>query len=518
MQVPEGRKIEYGSPEFVTAEEGGLQAFHKCAMVLVAGGLGERLGYTDIKVSLPVQVTTEMTYLELYVQQILAMQRYSNKVSGTDSVVPLAIMTSDDTHLRTLALLEKHNYFGAAPGQVTLMKQEKVAALTDNDAHIALEDPYTIETKPHGHGDVHTLLCSTGLAKRWRDEGRKYIVFFQDTNALCFTVTIAAIGVSEELSFDINSIAVPRKAKDAVGGITRLVRPDGTSLTVNVEYNQLEPMLKASGFKDGDVNGPDGYSPYPGNINQLVFRIAPYVDVLDRTGGLVPEFVNPKYADAAKNKFKKPTRLECMMQDHPKVVPASTRVGFTQFPDWTYSPVKNDATEALAKAKAGVPGRSACEGEIEFYTAACRQLTAVGVPLPPTRVFEALGFDLPDPPHVVFHPNFAVSFAAFRGKFPTPAEVHITQRSTLVVEGPDVTISSLDLDGALIIKAVAGAVVNVKGLKVANEGWPLTPLGQQGGGEVVVVPDSIKIRGFTCTKKEARVLEFNEPGTYEVSA
>lgn len=34
--------------------------------------------------------------------------------------------------------------------------------------------------------------------------------------------------------------------------------------------------------------------------------------------GLVPEFVNPKYADAAKSKFKKPTRLECMMQDHPK--------------------------------------------------------------------------------------------------------------------------------------------------------------------------------------------------------
>jgi UDP-sugar pyrophosphorylase len=28
----------------------------------------------------------------------------------------------------------------------------------------------------------------------------------------------------------------------------------------------------------------------------------------------VPEFVNPKYADAAKTKFKSPTRLECMMQ------------------------------------------------------------------------------------------------------------------------------------------------------------------------------------------------------------
>lgn len=28
----------------------------------------------------------------------------------------------------------------------------------------------------------------------------------------------------------------------------------------------------------------------------------------------MPEFVNPKYADASKNSFKSPTRLECMMQ------------------------------------------------------------------------------------------------------------------------------------------------------------------------------------------------------------
>lgn len=43
--------------------------------------------------------------------------------------LPLAIMTSDDTHQRTLDLLERNSYFGAAPGQVTLIKQEKVACL-----------------------------------------------------------------------------------------------------------------------------------------------------------------------------------------------------------------------------------------------------------------------------------------------------------------------------------------------------------------------------------------------------
>lgn len=222
-EVPTGVKLDFATAEFVASEERGLRVFKDCAFVLVAGGLGERLGYTDIKVSLPVETTTETCYLQMYIQQILAMQAASNKLaaaagtaaagtagSGGDRVVPLAIMTSDDTHARTVALLEKHANFGAAAGQVQIIKQEKVAALVDNDAHIALDetDPYVIDTKPHGHGDVHTLLASSGLAAKWASEGRKYVVFFQDTNSLCFTVTQAAIGVSEEHGFEVNSVTV----------------------------------------------------------------------------------------------------------------------------------------------------------------------------------------------------------------------------------------------------------------------------------------------------------------------
>lgn len=513
MQVPSGKSLDYGSDAFIAAEERGLSIFKDCAFVLVAGGLGERLGYTDIKVSLPVQVTTGMTYLELYVQQILAMQAASNAAAGTSRSVPLAIMTSDDTHARTVDMLKANNNFGMAEGQITIMKQEKVAALVDNDAHIAVDekDPYVLDTKPHGHGDVHTLLASTGLAEKWTQEGRKYVVFFQDTNALCFTVTIAAIGVSEELGFEVNSVTVPRKAKDAVGAITKLTRADGSSITVNVEYNQLEPMLKASGYPDGDVNGPDGYSPFPGNINQLVFALPPYSQVLKRTGGLVPEFVNPKYADAAKTKFKKPTRLECMMQEHPKVLGPDAKVGFTNFPDWTYSPVKNAVEDALTKARAGVPGRSAAEGEFEFYDAGNKALAAVHVPLPASGVYRVLGFELPDPPHVVFHPNFAVSFKAFKGKFPSPAQVKISQKSTLVVEGPGVVFESLEVDGALTIKAVPGAKVTIRGLKVVNKGWELKQLE---AGEAV--PDSLKIRGFKLVKHEAKELVFDKAGEYVV--
>lgn len=44
--------------------------------ILVAGGLGERLGYNNIKVSLPVETFTMIPYLGYYIKKILAIQVY----------------------------------------------------------------------------------------------------------------------------------------------------------------------------------------------------------------------------------------------------------------------------------------------------------------------------------------------------------------------------------------------------------------------------------------------------------
>lgn len=48
--VPEGEKLDFGSPHFRELERAGAAAAGACAFVLVAGGLGERLGYSGIKV------------------------------------------------------------------------------------------------------------------------------------------------------------------------------------------------------------------------------------------------------------------------------------------------------------------------------------------------------------------------------------------------------------------------------------------------------------------------------------
>lgn len=43
-------------------------------------------------------------------------------------------------------------------------------------------------------------------------------------------------------------------------------------MVINIEYNQLDPLLRATGHPDGDANSETGYSPYPGNINQVILQ------------------------------------------------------------------------------------------------------------------------------------------------------------------------------------------------------------------------------------------------------
>ena len=43
--------------------------------------------------------------------------------------------------------------------------------------------------------------------------------------------------------------------------------------------------------------------------------------------------------------------------------------------------------------------------------------------------------------------------------------------STMVINGADVHIDDLSLEGSLVVDAVAGADLHIRGLQVENEGW-----------------------------------------------
>ena len=239
--VPSGHALELGSDAFLGYEAEGAAAARGLGLVLVAGGLGERLGYSGAKLCLPPELLTGRTYLGLYAAHLLALQELSGPGAPP---MPLVIMTSDDTHARTEALLAANDNFGLAAGQLHLLKQEKVPCLADGAATLAMSpaDPFALLTKPHGtrratrarapagrlcccclgagllaaaclppptgpashrcrlrragHGDVHSLLHSSGLAATLAAAGCTHLAFFQDTNALVFNGLIASLGVS----------------------------------------------------------------------------------------------------------------------------------------------------------------------------------------------------------------------------------------------------------------------------------------------------------------------------------
>ena len=115
--VPAGTSLEFASTQYIEHEQIGEAELDGCSFVLVAGGLGERLGFSGIKVALPYQISTGEPYLKLYISSILALQQRANQVTGKAVRLPLAIMVSEDTLAGTDALLKANDYFGMVPSQ-----------------------------------------------------------------------------------------------------------------------------------------------------------------------------------------------------------------------------------------------------------------------------------------------------------------------------------------------------------------------------------------------------------------
>jgi UDP-sugar pyrophosphorylase len=198
-----------------------------------------------------------------------------------------------------------------------------------------------------------------------------------------------------------------------------------------------------------------------------------------------------------------------MMQDYPKSLDASACVGFTVFDNWVgYSPVKNSPADGVGKFEGGNPTHTATSGEMEFYGCAAKVLELAGAEMAAPVDFSANDIVVPSGPKVVLHPSFACTFEELKGKAGKGLKV-TSSSSALIVEGAGVKIESLELDGALVIKACPGAFVTVKDLKVSNKGWRFEKCGAD-------APEIDRLRGFVIEKDETEELVFDQPGAYTV--
>ena len=139
-EVPLGFDVKVGSEQFYELDKIGFEQIENTVFVLVAGGLGERLGYPDIKIGIETDLITLRKFIEIYIEYIKAFEDRikRNKKMEENWYIPLCIMTSDDTNDKTISLLEKNKYFGMKEGQISIVKQEKCPAIIDNECHLAL--------------------------------------------------------------------------------------------------------------------------------------------------------------------------------------------------------------------------------------------------------------------------------------------------------------------------------------------------------------------------------------------
>jgi len=384
--------------------------------------------------------------LNYYIDFLMAYQ----KRVGTESKILLSIMTSDDTHDRTVQLLEENNYYGMPKDQISFMKQEKIPAMTNSKAHFAQKPgSLEIETKPHGHGDIHTLIHHSGNSKKWLEQGKRWVCFFQDTNPLIFRSFPALLGVSRKQNLEANFVGVPRKVGEAADVFVIGHKEGEKDKTFIIEWALADLFFKPHG---GEPVQPDGWSYYQTNINGICLNLSDYHDNLNKTQGLVAEFINPKYEDETKTKFKSAARLETKMPDYPRLLESHDRFGITKIERlFSFTTCKNDPKEGSNKYKKGIPPECAGTCELEYYQSNIELLKIAGVqvedaPQENLRDFAGIGYNFGA--KVVLKPDFGVTIREIKSKFKGTNKV--SYKSTLVLDG-DVHIENLDLDGSISI-------------------------------------------------------------------
>ena len=73
-------------------------------------------------------------------------------------------------------------------------------------------------------------------------------------------------------------------------------------------------------------------------------------------------------------------------------------------------------------------------------------------------------------PAIVWHPEWALTISGVRQKMLKGNNLKassITQKSALVIKGKQITFNSLHLDGTLLVRAVRGAQVRIRGTKLS---------------------------------------------------
>ena len=237
MEIPQ---IEEKREHFTQV---GLKALkeRKIGAVLLAGGMGTRLGSDDPKCMYNIGITKPVYIMQRLIENLMDVVREA----GT--YVPLFIMTSDKNHDKTVGFMEEMDYFGYDKDMVRFFKQDMAPAV-DYNGKVYMESKYRIATSPNGNGGWFLSMMNSGVLDRAKELGVEWLNIFAVDNVLQRISDPCFVGATLESGCATGAKVVRKVTPDEKVGA--LCLEDGRPSIV--EYYDMTPELLEAKDEKGD--------------------------------------------------------------------------------------------------------------------------------------------------------------------------------------------------------------------------------------------------------------------------
>ncbi len=214
----------------------------KVAALLLAGGMGTRLGSDKPKGMYNIGETKEVYIFEMLIRNLLDV------VNQTGAWVPLYIMTSEKNNDDTVNFFKEKNYFGYDPDYVDFFVQEMAPAATF-DGKIYLEEKDRVSTSPNGNGGWFISFVKAGLCEKAKARGVEYINIFAVDNVCQRMADPCFVGAMIDGGYRSASKVVSKANPEEKVGV--LCLEDGKPSIV--EYYELTEDMRYETRDDGEL-------------------------------------------------------------------------------------------------------------------------------------------------------------------------------------------------------------------------------------------------------------------------
>lgn len=321
----DSKKIAARKDEFTKV---GIEAIKagKVGAVLLAGGMGTRLGSDDPKGMYNIGITRELYIFECLINNLMDV------VKQCGAYVHLFVMTSDLNYESTTKFFEQKNYFGYPKEYISFFKQE-MAPCCDRNGKILLENPGKVAVSPNGNGGWFLSMMRSGDLDKAKAAGIEWFNIFAVDNVLQRIADPCFVGATILEKASVGAKVVRKASPDEKVGVMCLENGHPSI----VEYYELSDEMR----DEVDENGERVYN--YGVILNYLFKLSELEEIVKTS--LTYHVVEKKipYIDSNGNEVKPEEPNGCKFEQLvlDMIFMADSCVPFEVERDREFAPIKN---------------------------------------------------------------------------------------------------------------------------------------------------------------------------------